>query len=243
MKNWGELITSIKMDLGIYGISLPFEGNTDDILAEVITLKTLKQFSIIHPFALEQTIDLNVLERIKTGFDESVYILPEVFGDAPIIGIRRVEPRNPNMPSTGYMTNQFEGSMGLYQDAMMAQLNVDNMSLILPAFTFKFTAPNKMHLYNLTSFGNQVTVEFELAHTKSLSTIKPRVWDEFEELALLDVKRFLYNAMKHYSELQTAFGTINLRLDDWASAESDRKDLLSRWKEIYHLDSAQIYWI
>ena len=46
--------------------------------------------------------------------------------------------------------------------------------------------------------------------------------------------------MKHYTELQSAYGTINLRIDDWSNAESERTELLNTWEDTYHLDGPQM---
>ena len=43
--NPSQLLTSIKMDLGIYGLRLPFD-NPDEAMMEVIKLKTLKTLRI-----------------------------------------------------------------------------------------------------------------------------------------------------------------------------------------------------
>ena len=47
--------------------------------------------------------------------------------------------------------------------------------------------------------------------------------------------------MKHYNELQTAHGTVNLKIDDWANAESERESLLEKWDDTYHLDGKTQY--
>ena len=48
---------------------------------------------------------------------------------------------------------------------------------------------------------------------------------------------YLYNALKYYSTIQTAYGTLDLKIDNWENAESERNDLLSQWDDNYHLDS------
>lgn len=79
-----------------------------------------------------------------------------------------------------------------------------------------------------------------MEHDDTLASIKPSTEESFYELALLDTKVNLYSNMKYYTELQSAYGTINLRIDDWANAESERKDLLNTWGDTYHLDGPQM---
>ena len=55
------------------------------------------------------------------------------------------------------------------------------------------------------------------------------------------MKIFIYNQLKYYKSIQTALGTVDLMIDDWQSAESDRKELLSRWDDTYHLDMPFLY--
>ena len=76
-------------------------------------------------------------------------------------------------------------------------------------------------------------------HFENLSSIKSTLFEAFYDLALLDIKRFLYNILKHYENIETAYGSINLRIDEWSNAEADRKDLLTRWGELYHLEEKQ----
>jgi hypothetical protein len=58
----------------------------------------------------------------------------------------------------------------------------------------------------------------------------------------LDVKENLYPTMKNFSEIQTAIVNINLKIDDWANAEADRKELINRWDDTYHLDWQPFWW-
>ena len=82
-------------------------------------------------------------------------------------------------------------------------------------------------------------IVFELAfeHDRSLASITPTSEESFYELALLDVKSALYEIMKHCSDINTAYGNINLKLDDWASADDKREQLLNEWKDSYHIDT------
>ena len=43
--------------------------------------------------------------------------------------------------------------------------------------------------------------------------------------------------------LSTALGNINLKLDDWANAESERKELINRWGDTYHMDMQPMYFM
>lgn len=238
--NASQLLTSIKMDLGIYSIKLPFE-DPDKAMMEVIKLKTLKTFSTFYPQILTLTIDLNKIECVKQEYTESVYNLPmDLFGGREIMYVRNIMLKN-RLLGNGFISPVFDGSVDTYNMMMMTQASANLASIAAPAITFKFSPPNQLHLYNVATAYGEVSIEFGVEHADNLSTIPETAWESFYELALVDIKRFLYNAMKHYNELQTAYGTINLRLDDWSNAESDRKEIVERMKDTYHLEHEQFF--
>lgn len=240
MMNTSQLLTALKMDLGILGLRLPFE-NDDDALMDVIKLKTLKTFSIFLPQVREISIDLTKdLECIKEEYTESIFILPNLFSDREIMYIRKITPKS-KLLGNGFISPTFDGSIETYNMLMMTQANANLASVAAPAITFKFEAPNKLYLYNMATAYGVIDIEFAVEHAQNLSTIPVTAWETFYELALVDVKRFLYNTMKHYSELQTAYGTINLRLDEWSNAESERKDIIEKMRDLYHLETEQFF--
>ena len=236
--NISQLLTQIKMDLGIYGLSLPFE-DPDKALMEVIQLRTLKIFSVYQPRVEIIKLDLaKDVETLKEEYTESIYVLPNKYPDREMLGIRRILPVNKLM-GNGFLAPVFDGTIETYMELMSTQANANLASVAAPPITFKFDPPNIMHVYNMATAYGIVEVELEFEHAQNLSTIPLTAWESFYELALIDVKRFLYNAMKHYTDLSTAFGTISMKIDDWSNAESERKDLIEKWKDSYHLDTAQ----
>lgn len=237
MMNLSELLTSIKMDLGIYGVSLPYD-DPEKTLFDVIKLRTIKTFSQFYPFVMRVDLDMNQLRCLKSNYQESIYELPDIFGDRKLLSIRKVIPVN-RLLGNGYMSPIFDDSLDLYNSMMMGQAAANLLSAATPPFTFKFEQPNLMYLYNMSTMANQITVEFCLEHYENLASIPNTAWESFYELALLDIKRLLYGALKHYRELQTAHGTISLQIDDWANAESERKELIEHWRDVYHMEADQ----
>lgn len=235
MVNPSKVLTSIKMDLGLYALSLPF-GDTDEVLMDVIKEKTLPVFNELAPYKMRLPLDLRTLTKIKDSYSESVYLLPDAFGEHEIMYVLDVQP----------YVNNLNASLGAYsQDSvygvMLSQVHADVMSTIEPSFTFEFERPNKLHLFNMDNLYGKVELHLALTHAENLSTIPKTSLTSFKELATLDVKAFLYNQLKHYNEVQTAHGTINLKIDDWSNAESERRDLISRWEDTYHFDMPQAY--
>lgn len=239
--NISQLLTSIKMDLGIYSLRLPFE-NPDEALMEVIRLKTLKTFSIFCPEIKVETVDLSKMRQLKNDYTHSIYIIDNPYPDREIVYIRNVLPRN-KLAGNGYCAPIFDGTIGTYLDMAMMQANADLVSVAAPAITFKFDEPNILHLFNFATAFGLVDLEIGYEHTQNLSTIPLTSWQSFLELATIDVKNFLYQSLKHYNEIQSAYGTISLKIDDWSNAESERKDLVERWKDIYHLETQDAFMI
>lgn len=234
--NVSELLTSIKMDLGLVGLSLPV---TDKDLLDVIKLKSVRVFSTYFPRIVTVNLKTRELEKLKDSYEESVYVLPDAFG-GPIIGLRDLEIIDHSSMGTPYANNlDIYNNYALYGDIMLTQAEADLASLITPAFTYKYEEPNILRLFNAVSNDCTLRIELKLMHFDNLSSIKTTLFDAFYDLALLDIKRFLYNILKHYENIETAYGSINLRIDEWSNAESDRKDLLTRWGELYHLEEKQ----
>ena len=237
--NLSSLLTRVKIDLGIYGLVLPFE-NPDKEMTSVIKDMTLTTFSNFFPDLKRVSMDLKDLIPIQELYQESIYILPDVFGTREILSIRRINPRS-LLLSGGYYAPYIDSTPELYMGMMMAQANADLISAAAPAFTFKFLAPNKLYLYNITTMYGILDIDFNLSHADNLSTVKKSMYDTFYKLVILDMKNFLYGALKHYKNIQTAYGVITLEIDDWAGAASEREDLIEKWRDVFHLEQDVLY--
>jgi len=239
MMNLSELLTSIKMDLGIYGLALPFK-NADEALYDVIKLKTVKTFSPFSPQIIELVFDLKELNCLEALYTKSKYELPDMFGNRRILYIRNVSPRS-KLIGNGYVTSTYDDGVDSYNGLMMTQANANLVSIAAPPITFKFEPPNIMYLYNFATNYGELDVSLAVEHAPNLASISPTTWETFYELANLDIQAFLYNTLKHYTEIQTAYGTINLKIDDWSSAASERKDMIEKMKDTFHLDNLTVY--
>ena len=80
-------------------------------------------------------------------------------------------------------------------------------------------------------------------HHPSLGSIPDTAQESFYQLALLDVKSYLYNVMKHYNQINSVHGTIDLKIDEWQNAAEQRLDLISKWDDSFHEDRQSIYWL
>lgn len=241
MKNLSELITGMKLKLGIMGITLPFE-DTNKTFHDLLKLETLPMFSTFAPFIMSVDFKTTELKCLKNDYNQSIYELPDVFGDRKIIYIKNVKPNN-KMYNSGYIDPLLEAGMDTYGVLALGQASADLLSAASPPFTFDFKEPNLLYLYNNSSLLPDITVDIAFEHADNLSTISNTMWRSFYKLALLDMKILLYNTLKHYNEIQSSFGTINLKIDEWAGAESEREELLEKWTDSFHLDGNAVFFI
>lgn len=233
--NVSDFLTSIKMDLGIYGLALPIEDENKAFM-DVIKLKTIPIYSTFQPKEFTFSIDTNNLQCLESGYLRSRYLIPtQMFPEQRIISIINVNPKS-NLAGIGYATPIYNADVSVYQGLMNTQVGADLISAISPSFTWEFRSPDEMVLYNLSSVLGEIEITLGLTHVPNLTTIKPSQWESFYELAILDIKSFLYNTIKHYDELPSAYATIQMKIDDWQEAPNARKDLIEQWKDVYHLD-------
>lgn len=237
------LVKSIKMDLGIYGMSVPVD-DLDESIMDVIRTKTLVTFSEFLPHEFQTLLDLSELEELPTNnrYALSRFVLPDIFGDRQIVGLRDVSI---DLISYGIGSHTYDSSLGFGINdvsTMMLKTATSNLySAMSPARTFNFVSPNIMELYNFDRLTTRIRVIFHLQHADNFSTIPASRTNSFYELAVIDTKIFLYQLMKHYRNMQTPVGNIDIQIDDWADAMSERKDWMQNLKSSHHLEGQPLY--
>jgi hypothetical protein len=237
--NASDLLRRIKTNLGIYSLKLPFDDPDKEIM-ENITSNTLKTFSVFLPHIVTEVIDLTNTERlIQKDYYESIYLIPPFF-PTDIVYVRNVTPRS-NLINGGFLSPMFDVGLDVHYSMMMANANANLISSKTPSMNFIFKPPNKLYLYNVLATATEMVLEVGFMHSPNLSTITPTSWETFVELAILDTKIFLYGVLKHYNDIQSAYGNINLKIDDWSNAEGERKDMVEKMRDTYHLEVEQMF--
>lgn len=242
MLNPSKIISNIKMDLGIIGIHLPYD-NVDELIMEIIQVKTLPIFNEIQPNKVPLNIDLNKLPVVEVKNESKIYELPDVFGDREIMMVTDIEPTYDEYRMSGHNSHMFAygGNMCLYgyQDMILAQASSNAASAFSKGTTFNFIAPNKIEIFSEYGLGNNYRLEVAIEHADNLSTIAKTCFSSFVQLATLDVKKYMYDNLKHYNDLQTAYGQLSLKIEDWSNCDDERKQLIEKWSQSYHLDLNQ----
>ena len=243
-----HLLRLLKGDLGIYSLPLPFDDN--EFYQNIILDRTLPEFSSMFPDI--RTVIMDIYTDAVPDREDPVNIdgdsvtintllrIPPIRAQR-IQGVASVKPHN--RLSNLSMSSSFE-TLESYQDLAQAQSLADLASIMIPPATFKFIAPDKVRLYNNHTYTSKIEVEVKYDHHEELFTITdPGMRAAFYNLALLDAKSWMYANLKRYGGFRTAYGEVNLEIDDWSSAEADRKELISQWEEVMHLDQPNVFWI
>lgn len=239
--NMSNIITRIKLSLGLMAIATPFE-NIDETILTILQDITIPDFSLYNPCRDRLQLKTSDLERLEKTDQYEVYLLPD-FKNRKLLYVFDVTYDDSCLSGLGY----YGGGMPLMtgnviNQTMLANAGAHLISTMMPKMTFKFECPRKLYLYNIYS-SSSIVLDLGFEHDKSLASIPETCRDSFIQLAMLDVKSNLYPTLKMYSELNTAIGNINLKLDEWSNAESARDELINRWADTYHLDMTPLYYI
>lgn len=233
--NLSALVTRIKISCGLYSLSLPFK-DPDEVITETIKNITLRTFSTYCPCIENVRYDLWDLKRLEKQANYEVYLLPDIFVERELMYVRDVHYDESTMRGIGYWGGDIPIlNGGVFGEAILSNASMRAANMIMPKLTFHYEHPRKVVLFNVLS-SQRLVFELALMHDKSLATITPTMEESFFNLAVLDVKSMLYETLKQYNEIQTAFGNVNLKIDEWGQAAEARKALLDEWENVYHMD-------
>jgi hypothetical protein len=244
--NMSKAITSIKMSLGLYAITLPFKDETtgdltptENVIRDVLVNVTIPTYSQFVPWV--KTLDASVSNLKAIDKRAGVFMLPQMLCTTPILYVSSIKfPKYSgrgdvygDVFTVGY-SSVFGGISRGAQDVATATASSFLSSQMKAEPTWEYLGENKIKLYGFPRTTLSFTVAAE--HEPNGETIEPSCYDSFMQLAMLDTKMFLYNTMKLYDGMSSAFGSINLKIDEYQAADSERTALLKEWGETFHLD-------
>lgn len=234
-----RLLNKIERRLGTQPLNLPSYLSKDS-WATVIAEDSLHTFSLFFPHIIRYEVDTT-----RDKIDEmtnSFYIDQDLVGEElDVLGMRDISMdelariNNTNQYGGG---SHYGGRTYGFQDIASMQMRADLSSFSNTGIFVDFKHPNKLTvegvnnsdvLRRIPSFG----VDLFIVHPSNLATISPTMMIEFERLAILDIKIFLYQGLKHFDNIETVYANVELLIDDWSSAESDREQLISEFKDAY----------
>lgn len=243
-----DLVNKIERRLGTEPLNLP-DKITKDKWPRIIIEDSLSTFSRFFP----NQILVNVDPKRDSTPDGYCVIDRDIPEGVEILGVRDIDWENfsqdglTQQQSSGYgMYDMFQnGSVGYgIEDAMMIQMRADTMSLYNNGFYIDYKAPNKIKIvsatgYNLVKSLRNYPIYVYIKHASNLMTISPTMMEAFEELALCDVARFLFEFLKHYDGLETVFANVDLKLDTISNQASMRNDIVAKLDESHVTASNQ----
>jgi len=197
-------------------------------IQEVLTDDTLRTLSQFFPY--EYRVKLNLSEAkdsINMSGGEYIYYITDPYletnQNVNIISVRRV---------IGAGTfEQWNAPLQTFNiDAMILEAMASNIRSLTNISTksFEFLPPNRI---KLKGFGSHDIVYLDCKVTyPSWGHVPESVSIAAEQLAKLDVKTYLWGELKLYDKLESADGSIDMKIDDWANAESERQELLDNWR-------------
>lgn len=237
--NMSSIITSIKSQLGLYNIVLPFKDAvtgdqipTETVIHSVIKDTTIPMYSQYQPWI--RTGDILVKDLKPVDRPKGIYFLPAFLTTTDVLYIVDVRTAISNVRGSFgdacpvYGINRSGQGVILSMEYMM----VANQMRSEP--TFEDLGHNKFRLYGFPNM--MITIKVACCHEPNGETIEESCRGSFMQLAILDIKEFLYNTLKYYNELPSAFGNTKLNIEDFQTASGDRVQLLKEWDEVFHLD-------
>lgn len=247
--NISDVINDIKLSLGLNTIALPYNSPIENVVKEIlaISVRTFSQFKKHEKDGYELITNLRYMNDYERS--QNIFFLPgdlttthvhEAFATVASSASHRGEINN-NLFTSGA---PFIGFGSYYPQDI---LNATAVGAAVNKFTgitskvptSKWKGFNKIQLFD---FPANTLVHFVVKcdHDLSCETIPDSCRESFMLLATLDVQRSLYNNLKNMTNVGGAFKEIQLKIDDWANAESARRELVTKWEDSFYLDDPDL---
>ena len=244
--NMSEVISALILSNGLYNVTLPFVDKktnkpkpTEQVIQEVLATVTIPMFSTFVPWRREGTI--NIKDLIKVPNTQHDYYLPKWLTLTP--GRYVIDVHLPYINQRGTY-GDIAPAYGINRSVQgvatsMAYMMVAGQMRAEP--TWDYLGDNKIRLFGWPLA--QVEMVVACNHEPNGESIPDGCYESFMTLAELDVKIFMYNTLKMYHEIPTAFGNINLRVEDYQPAIEEKKTLLKEWGDVAHADMGWETWM
>ena len=244
--NMSEIVSALIMSNGLYNITLPFKDPktkktvpTEQVVQNTIETVTIPMFSTFVPWRREGMI--NIKDLIKVEGTQHDYYLPKWLTLTPVRYVIDVHLPFINQRGTyGDIAPAYGINRSVQGVATsMAYMMVASQMRAEP--TWDYLGHNKIRLFGWPLA--QVEMVVACNHLANGESIPDGCYESFMSLAELDVKILLYNTLKYYHEIPTAFGNVNLRIEDYQPAIEEKKALLKEWGDVAHLDMGWETWM
>lgn len=238
--NLSEFFELLKSSIGIKDVPLPVDDNE---LVHHFELSALREFSIRYPVIREVWVTsddvIDMSQRSTSG--SLTYIIPKKFWQGTeILDVIGLLPGGYGSEANMYMPNVVIGSADMLIESIAdIKMAASLGQMMTHAPTHRFDPPDRVTVFNGWASGSY-RVELALKHDLSLATIPAGAFTDLRRLSELDLKSFLYKKLKRNTNLDTGIGSIDLKIDDWESADREMQDLLREWDDTVELGLERI---
>lgn len=235
--NLNTLVRRIKRSIGLYGIALPID-NLDQLILDILYDTTIPVFSIYCPREELVYVDIYDLAHNNRERGETcdLFILPDwIFLEKKVLFVKDVKYDENFLRHNYFPTSLSTNSFDVFEDIMLSNATKPITDTIVNSITFHYEHPRKLYIYD-SLVSSKLRISLACQHDNSLQSITPTSEESFFKLAILDVKDGLYQTVKHYDGIETSYGRIELKIEDWANARQERDEMLKEWDDSYLLD-------
>lgn len=247
--NIGNVINDIKMANGLQTISLPYDKPIELVMQDILQM-SIRTFSRFKPWIRETYENReNLASPSKLDEKRGIYILPTnittttvQYADAYAASNQfQSEDATINTFTVG---TPFVGFGAYYpQDIVNATMTGAGINkyagITSNQPTSKWLGFNRIQLFN---FPDHCYIQFivKCDHDPNGETIPESCVESFMQLATYDVQRTLYNTLKNMNNVGSAFKETQLKIDEWSSADENRKALIEKWEGNFHFDDLEL---
>ena len=237
--NMSRAISHLKMSLGLYNITLPFKDEitgdptpVENVIRDVLTTMTIPIYSQYQPWIRDGNANLNKLKLIDRL--QAIYLLPAFLTTTPVMYVSAVFlPVRNHRGTYGDVAPAYGINRSVQGVATsMAYMMLAGQMRAEP--TWEYLGENRIKMYGFPR--TEVTFRLACEHEPNGETIPDGCYDSFMKLATLDMKMFLWNTLKLYDGVASAYGTIQLKIEEFQGADAERTTMLEDWTDRFHLD-------
>ena len=230
------LLNRIERQLGLSVLPLP-DGLKKDDWARIIVEDTIPVFSSYFPYEIITLVDPR---ESKDGYAFIDKDLPE---GTRILGVRdiswesyRSDPRVDRFGVQMYSLDWMSRAYACDDIALTATGN-DLMSLFNLGIYIEFLYPNKIKLVSVNGFPisqyRPFPIKLLIEHLPNLSSLSPTMMETFMKLAKADIAIAIWNVLKYYDNMDTAYATLALQLDTLQEVANSRSDVIRELDEAH----------
>lgn len=173
------------------------------------------------------------LHTSTTGYSNDVYRNNGAFG---YIGANSWMSAAPNQYGRYSSANMYEAALGgitAYADLLL-------LGQLQEAPIPRFEEPNIMWINKTYGSASSFYITFLLENDANLLTVSDEGYDAVKRIFILDIKKTIYNRFGILSNIDTALGSLDLKIDDWSGAENEREELVDNYNSLSHIRKGTI---